>query len=49
MVGYVVFLTRHLDAALIFLGIGVVLPGVVMFAVRWIYRGFMPKKAEAES
>lgn len=28
---------------LIWAAIAVVFPGIVMFAVRWIYRGFIPK------
>ena len=29
--------------AIVAFAIAVVLPGIVMFVVRWIYRGFVPK------
>lgn len=40
---FLIFLARYRDESLAVFGVGIVLPGVVMFAGRWIYRGFIPK------
>lgn len=48
-VGYSIYFVSigHILDALVLTAMGVGLPGILMLAIRWIYRGFKPKDGVA--
>ena len=48
-VGYSIYFVSigHIFDALALTAMGVVLPGILMLAIRWIYRGFKPNDGAA--